>query len=204
MSISPQLKHHRAYRADKRVKLAALKSAKGCAHCPEKNPDCLQFHHRDPLVKTRSINRLYSGTWSWRSILEEIAKCDILCANCHLKLHGKERAVRRGEQVDHPAHYGGDTTYEAIKVIEAWELGFALGNAVKYISRAGKKDPAKELEDLQKARWYLDRRIGQLAAQKIKSHYETKQSPPRRHAVGRSGPQNVLRRNRPKPKVPRP
>lgn len=61
-------------------------------------------------------------------------------------------------QVDHPAHYGGaDNTYEAIKVIEAWELGFNLGNTVKYISRAGKKGPA--LEDLKKAAWYLEREI---------------------------------------------
>ena len=43
------------------------------------------------------------------------------------------------EAVDHPKHYGGDTLYEAIKVIEAWRLGFCLGNTVKYISRAGKK-----------------------------------------------------------------
>ena len=43
------------------------------------------------------------------------------------------------ETVDHPKHYGGDTLYEAIKVIEAWRLGFCLGNTVKYISRAGKK-----------------------------------------------------------------
>jgi hypothetical protein len=64
--------------------------------------------------------------------------------------------------IDHPAHYGGDTTYEAIKVIEAWELGFRLGNAIKYISRAGKKDPAKLVEDLEKARWYLDREIATL------------------------------------------
>jgi hypothetical protein len=49
------------------------------------------------------------------------------------------------ESVNHPQHYGGDTTYEAIKVIEAWELGFCLGNTVKYISRAGKKgDPLVE------------------------------------------------------------
>jgi hypothetical protein len=67
------------------------------------------------------------------------------------------------EAVNHPAHYGGeDNTYEAIKVIEAWELDFCLGNTVKYISRAGKKDKFREIEDLQKARWYLDRRIGQL------------------------------------------
>ncbi len=64
------------------------------------------------------------------------------------------------ESVDHPNHYGGkDNPYEAIKVIEAWGLDFCLGNAVKYISRAGKKDPAKTIEDLLKARWYIERRI---------------------------------------------
>lgn len=66
------------------------------------------------------------------------------------------------DAVDHPAHYGGDTTYEVIKVLEAWGLGFHLGNTVKYIARAGKKNPAKEIEDLKKARWYLDRKIRQL------------------------------------------
>ncbi len=65
------------------------------------------------------------------------------------------------QAVDHPAHYGGaDSTYEAIKVIEAWELGFNLGNVVKYISRAGKK--GSKLEDLKKAQWYLNREIEKL------------------------------------------
>lgn len=66
------------------------------------------------------------------------------------------------DAIDHPAHYGGDTTYEVIKVLEAWGLGFHLGNTVKYIARAGKKNPTKEVEDLKKARWYLDRKIQQL------------------------------------------
>jgi hypothetical protein len=66
------------------------------------------------------------------------------------------------EAVNNPKHYGGDTTYEAIKVIEAWELNFHLGNVVKYISRAGKKDLTKTKEDLLKAQWYLDRYIGTL------------------------------------------
>lgn len=67
------------------------------------------------------------------------------------------------EAVEHPPHYGGaSNAYEAIKVIEAWGLGFCLGNAVKYISRAGKKDAAKTVEDLKKARWYLDREIAAL------------------------------------------
>lgn len=68
-------------------------------------------------------------------------------------------------QVDHPPHYGGeDNPYEAIKVIEAWKLGFNLGNTVKYISRAGKKNQATRLEDLKKSRWYLDREIKNLEA----------------------------------------
>jgi hypothetical protein len=59
------------------------------------------------------------------------------------------------EKVDHPQHYGGkDNPYEAIKVIDAWGLDFALGNAVKYISRAGKKTDSP-LEDLEKAKWYI-------------------------------------------------
>lgn len=61
--------------------------------------------------------------------------------------------------MNHPNHYGGDTVYETIKVLKAWGLGFLLGNAVKYISRAGKKDPAKLLEDLEKAQWYLGEAI---------------------------------------------
>ena len=67
------------------------------------------------------------------------------------------------EAVNNPAHYGGaDNPYEAIKVIEAWNLGFCLGNTVKYISRAGKKNPSELIQDLQKARWYLDREIQRL------------------------------------------
>lgn len=66
------------------------------------------------------------------------------------------------ESINHPDHYGGDNTYEAIKVIESWNLDFSLGNTIKYISRAGKKDKAKEIEDLKKALWYLDRKIKTL------------------------------------------
>jgi hypothetical protein len=66
--------------------------------------------------------------------------------------------------VDHPAHYGGaDNPYEAIKVIEAWHLGFNLGNTVKYISRVEFKNAP--IEDLEKARWYLDREIVNRKAQ---------------------------------------
>ncbi len=66
--------------------------------------------------------------------------------------------------IDHPDHYGGAANpYEAIKVIDAWGLGFCLGNTAKYIARAGKKNNG--LEDLKKARWYLDHEIEKMESQ---------------------------------------
>lgn len=67
------------------------------------------------------------------------------------------RMLAAREAANHPDYYGGaDNTYEAIKVIEAWGLNFHLGNVAKYISRAGKKSTAPAIEDLRKARQYID------------------------------------------------
>jgi hypothetical protein len=74
--------------------------------------------------------------------------------------------------VDHPSHYRASTGFETIDVIDAWGLGFSLGNAVKYISRTGFKDPSKAIEDLEKARWYLDHEISRLRREEKKK--ETK------------------------------
>ena len=79
-----------------------------------------------------------------------------------LEIRSDYSAYLKGERakpaVDHPEHYGGkDNPYEAIKVIEAWDRNFNLGNAAKYISRAGKKGCSKE--DLEKAVWYLKREL---------------------------------------------
>ena len=75
---------------------------------------------------------------------------------CFFKETGERCAAC--DQVNHPQHYGGsDNIYEAIKVIEAHHLNFCLGNAIKYILRAGKKDDL--LQDLRKAKFYLDREI---------------------------------------------
>lgn len=60
------------------------------------------------------------------------------------------------EAVNHPAHYHSGT-YEAINVIDAWNLNFNLGNAVKYIARAGYK--GDRIEDLKKAVWYIQHEI---------------------------------------------
>jgi hypothetical protein len=73
---------------------------------------------------------------------------------------GAENTHKPNPSIDHPQHYGGEENpYEAIKVIEAWNLDFALGNVVKYISRAGKK--GSKIEDLKKAQWYLNRAVNQ-------------------------------------------
>jgi len=79
------------------------------------------------------------------------------------------KTTDKKEQVHHPSHYqhGGDNAYETIKVIRAWGLNknFNLANTVKYISRAGKKDPNTFLEDLKKALWYLDDEIKEVEKQ---------------------------------------
>lgn len=67
------------------------------------------------------------------------------------------------DNVNHPSHYC-DGKIEVIDFIEDKKLGYHLGNVVKYVSRAGKKCPDKEIEDLKKARWYLNRYIEKLEA----------------------------------------
>jgi len=80
-------------------------------------------------------------------------------------MNDKETIYTKKEFVDHPLHYGGkDNPYETIKVIEAWELDFCLGNTLKYISRAGKKDD--QIQELEKALWYLERKIKVLKNEK--------------------------------------
>lgn len=67
------------------------------------------------------------------------------------------------DPVSHPSHYNSGNI-EVIEAIEDWMLNYHLGNAVKYIARAGRKDPKKEIEDLKKAVWYLERKIENLEA----------------------------------------
>lgn len=66
--------------------------------------------------------------------------------------------IPSSNNVNHPSHYN-DGKIEVIDYIEDQKLNFHLGNVVKYVSRAGKKDTGKTIEDLKKARWYLDRYI---------------------------------------------
>ncbi len=69
------------------------------------------------------------------------------------------------EAINHPSHYA-DGKIEVIDFIEDKKLNFNLGNVVKYVARAGKKDKSKELEDLKKALWYLEREINNYEKQR--------------------------------------
>jgi hypothetical protein len=76
------------------------------------------------------------------------------------------------EMVNHPNHYGGESNpYEVIKVCEEWGLDkdAYLFNVVKYVARAGKKDQTKELEDLKKASFYLNRKIENIKKDGVKN-----------------------------------
>lgn len=65
------------------------------------------------------------------------------------------------DNVNHPPHYTMGKI-EVIDAIEDWKLNYHRGSVIKYTARAGRKDPAKEIEDLKKAQWYLNREIERL------------------------------------------
>lgn len=58
-----------------------------CSRCPENHWACIEFHHKDPKTKEFSIVRAIARRLSIKRILAEIEKCEVLCANCHRKLH---------------------------------------------------------------------------------------------------------------------
>ena len=80
----------------------------------------------------------------------------------NLMAHMLCERVEKPEAVNHPLHYGGDTTYECIKVLKAWMSadeyrGFLRGNAIKYLCRTGKKD--ETVQELKKSAWYINKLI---------------------------------------------
>lgn len=95
------------------------------------------------------VNR--NSEW-YKIIIPENLMCEKFCNKTTTETINKET-------VNHPNHYniGG---IEVIDFIESWDLKFSLGNAIKYIARAPYKN--NELEDLKKARWYIDREIQRL------------------------------------------
>ena len=116
--------------------------------CPKPLRHLCFADHPKYSIKENNMEENKENNDSFKGILHEYSK-----PNQKLEL----------EMVNGPLQYGGkDNPYEAIKVIEAWDLGFNLGNTVKYISRAGRKDKDKHIQDLEKALFYLKREIENL------------------------------------------
>lgn len=81
----------RRRRAKKREWFDSILSTLECIKCGEDHPGCIDFHHRDPSTKIDEISKMWRNLRSNEVILAEIAKCDVLCSNCHRKLHYYER-----------------------------------------------------------------------------------------------------------------
>jgi hypothetical protein len=67
--------------------LITYKAAQSCARCPEHHPACLDFHHREGEQKIMRISRMISRGATLTAIKREIAKCEVICSNCHRKHH---------------------------------------------------------------------------------------------------------------------
>ncbi len=61
-----------------------------CEQCGENRSPCLDFHHTDPTTKDHGISDIARGRKSQKRVLAEVAKCIVLCANCHRVLHANE------------------------------------------------------------------------------------------------------------------
>lgn len=76
-------------RNKKKIIINLIKKVSGCSKCDERNTRALDFHHRDPKTKKDKVSKMLNHNYSLKVILQEIAKCDLLCANCHRKEHKK-------------------------------------------------------------------------------------------------------------------
>lgn len=121
-------------------------------------------HYKQDVWSAWVVHHIETG----HTNLDSDDEYGITCRECDKEFFSEEfsddESPEDDEAVNHPAHYGGDTTYEVIKVTDAWltpeeNLGAMKFQVIKYVARAGKKDPSKLVQDLEKTRWYLDRAI---------------------------------------------
>lgn len=96
------------------------------------------------------------ATCGWPPPEGWVRQLNRVCVSCNRPIYAP---AEEHDPVNRPAHYTHGSI-EVIDAIEDWKLGFHLGNVVKYVARSAHK--GKQLEDLKKARWYLERAIAQL------------------------------------------
>lgn len=103
------------------------------------------------------IYNYYSGDgWTFEKPISYIE-----ITSSFFKKYVLEKEEDKPDAVNHPSHYNRGKI-EVIDFIEDQGLGFSLGNAVKYLCRAGAKDPGTEAQDLNKAIWYINRKLKEL------------------------------------------
>ena len=78
-----------------------LKTNSKCKVCGESHPACIEFHHRDPSQKDKEISVMVRDGCSIKRIEKELTKCDVLCSNCHSKLHWGESYVELDSSREH-------------------------------------------------------------------------------------------------------
>jgi len=127
---------------------------------PERCADC-----RTPLLEAARSHPEVPGLICLECFKKREDHCE-LCDDSMITnsgIHGVGHCVQR-EAVIHPPHYGGDVPHEVWRCLHAWGLenDAILWNVVKYVARAGKKHQSLGLEDLKKARFYLQNRIDSL------------------------------------------
>lgn len=83
-----KLEHGRQVYERNATLVRQIKAERGCIFCRERDPICLDFHHRDRKAKKKVISQLKSA--ATKQLMEEIAKCEVICSNCHRKLHSSE------------------------------------------------------------------------------------------------------------------
>lgn len=134
---------------EKRQRLREYCRGKICFNCVL-HSRCTKLHGvYNNLISDENVNKNYDIVFKSNGVNADVLQVD--------ELH----TAPSEDPVNRPAHYT-DGNIEVIEYIEDKKLGFCLGNAIKYISRAGKKNPDKEVEDLKKAIWYIERRIKEL------------------------------------------
>lgn len=114
--------------------------------------DCVEARQKFSPYCSEHVKKKDEG-YEWAKDNQAPSECGALGSQPHLFEKGQ-----KSDPVHHPAHYNSGR-FEVAEVIEDWKLDFRTGNSVKYIARAGKKDPLKYVEDLEKAIWYLKRAI---------------------------------------------
>jgi hypothetical protein len=108
----------------KQALLREFKAERGCARCDEHHPACLDFHHRNPEEKHQKLSRRYKhgglrrggprwGDMSYAEILLEVAKCEIVCSNCHRKENSSAWAV----EPDARTHSSRSAFLEALRAL---------------------------------------------------------------------------------------